>query len=103
MLSDLKKIYTETHLPLATEKLRHAVKITARNLVAPPGDAPPDYYKVEEIYYPSGQAYEASLDCEATKEVAANARAISSGGRPVSLICYGEQENWVFSPGGLKI
>lgn len=97
-----ERLYTEEHLPLIAEKLRAAVKIAARNILGAPGAAAA-YYKIEELYFPTVQAFETSFYAEGGQAVAAHAAAISSGGPPTFLICAEEKVRWGLPPEGSKI
>jgi hypothetical protein len=48
-------------------------------------------HRIAELYFPSMEALQASLQCAGTQEAVADAVALSSGGAPIFLIAEEEQ------------
>jgi uncharacterized protein (TIGR02118 family) len=81
-----EKVYAEEHLPLATKKISGMTKAVLTKVVDAPGGGPA-FHRIAEIHFPSMEALQASLASEGTREAAAHAQSISTGGPIVMLVC----------------
>lgn len=85
-----EKAYAEEHLPLVSRKMAGHTKFVATRVLAAVGEEEAPFHRIAEFYYPSGADLEEALASEGTRETAAHAASISTGGPPVILV--GEEE-----------
>jgi uncharacterized protein (TIGR02118 family) len=80
-----EKAYREEHLPLAGPMLVGALGVATKRVVGPAG-APPPYYLLSDVGFPSVEALKACATSAAGKEALAHAASISSGGAPMVMV-----------------
>ncbi len=88
-----KELYTEQHVPLVEQKLKGLSRLVLTKVMGSP-QGKVSAYRIAEIYFPSMDDLNASIESDGGKEVVAHAQSISSGGPPLILIC--EEESFVF-------
>lgn len=88
-----ERIYTEQHVPLVEQKLKGLSRLVLTKVMGSP-QGKVSAYRIAEIYFPSMDDLNASIESDGGKEVVAHAQSISSGGPPLILIC--EEESFVF-------
>ncbi|MGQ0594574.1 MAG: EthD family reductase [Gammaproteobacteria bacterium] len=94
-----EKLYQEEHVPMAVEKLSGKTKLIATKVMATPDGAPPPFYRIAEVYFPSLEALQACAQSDGGKETVAHAVKISSGGAPVFLVA--EEQTFTFGGSSL--
>jgi uncharacterized protein (TIGR02118 family) len=80
-----EKVYMEEHVPMAVKNFPGKTKVIASKAVDSPLGKP-GFYRFVEIHFPSMAALQAGLATAGSKETAAHATAISSGGAPTIFI-----------------
>lgn len=80
-----ERVYLEEHVPLARPKIAGATKFVFTTVLVGVA-AEPLYHRVTEIRFPSMEALQWSLETTGSRDSAAHAISISSGGPPVFLI-----------------
>ena len=80
-----EKRYREEHLPYAGPRLKGALKVVTKKVMAPPGGEP-EYYLMSEVQFPSLSALQDCAALEGAREALAHAASISSDGAPRILI-----------------
>jgi uncharacterized protein (TIGR02118 family) len=81
----------EEHLSWAPKKIPGLTKLmVGRVLGTPSGEAAP-FHRIAELYFPSKEAMQESLQSAGTQEAVADAVALSSGGAPIFLVAEEEQ------------
>jgi uncharacterized protein (TIGR02118 family) len=88
-----EKVYAGEHPPIAAEKIPGKTKVVLSKLFGGPGGDPP-FQRIAEIHYPSMEALNESVASEGTKEAAAHAQSISTGGPIIMMVC--EEETMTF-------
>ena len=83
---EFNKRYKEEHIPLCEEHLGRMTKFVETKVLGAPAGKPP-YYKIVELHYDSMDDLQADFGSEGGTAVAKNAFAISSGGKPVIMVC----------------
>ena len=86
--------YTNEHVPLAKEKIKGMTKFVATRVVGAPDGLKPPFYRIAELYFQSMEALQQSASSPGTKEAAAHAVSISTGGAPIFLVA--EEETTTF-------
>jgi uncharacterized protein (TIGR02118 family) len=85
--------YRETHLPMLEEKLKGLSRVVATKVLnSPQGEA--KTYRIAELHFGSMEVLQACLQSEGAKAVMEHATGISTGGRPIVLVC--EEETFLY-------
>jgi len=88
-----ERAYSEEHVPLVEQKLKGMTRLVLTKVVGSP-QGKVSAYRIAEVYFPSMNDLNTSIESDAGKEVVAHAQSISTGGPPLILIC--EEEAFVF-------
>ena len=83
------RAYRDEHLPYAGPRLVGATGVATRRVVGP-AFAPPPYYLMSDVSFPSIEALKACATSNAGKEALAHAGSISSGGPPMVMVVTGD-------------
>ena len=78
------RAYRDEHLPYAGPRLVGATGVVTRRVVGP-AFAPPPYYLMSDVSFPSIEAMKACATSTGGQEALAHAGSISSGGAPVLM------------------
>lgn len=84
--------YVAQHLPLMRRLLGPGVPLPTYKTV-PRGDRQAPYYRVSEIAFPTQEAFDDFVRSGRSRIGAASARAVSTGGKPVALVCQSQDES----------
>jgi len=88
-----EQAYKDVHLPMVEDKLKGLSRMVAtRILSSPDGDA--RTYRIAELHFSNPEALEECLQSPGAKEVLDHATSISTGGRPILLVC--EEETFLY-------
>ncbi len=88
-----ERAYKDTHLPMLEEKLKGLSRLVATKVLnSPQGEA--RTYRIAELHFGSMQALQDCLASEGGRSVMEHATAMSTGGRPVVLVC--EEETFLY-------
>jgi uncharacterized protein (TIGR02118 family) len=82
---EFDRAYREEHLPLAGPKLVGASGVVTKRVVGP-DFAPPPYYLISDVSFPTIEALQACAMSTGGKEALAHAASISSGGAPMIMV-----------------
>ena len=88
-----EKAYREDHVPMVP-RFKGITKFVALRVVAEPGGGTPAYHRVAELHFPSMDTLTAAASLKEAQDAVAHAVSISTGGRPVFLVC--EEETTTF-------
>jgi uncharacterized protein (TIGR02118 family) len=80
-----EKAYREEHLPLAGPKLVGALGVATKRVVGP-ASAPPPYYLMSDVSFPSLEVLKNCATSTGGQEALAHAASISSGGAPMVMV-----------------
>ena len=83
------RAYRDEHLPYAGPRLVGATGVETKRVVGP-AFAPPPYYLMSEVSFPSIEALKACATSNGGKEALAHAGSISSGGPPMVMVVTGD-------------
>jgi uncharacterized protein (TIGR02118 family) len=78
------RAYREEHLPYAGPRLKGATGVVTKRVVGPAG-APPPFYLISDVSFPSIDAMKACATSQGGQEALSHAASISSGGAPTIL------------------
>jgi uncharacterized protein (TIGR02118 family) len=85
--------YKNVHLPMLEDKLKGISRVVAsRVLTSPQGEA--RTYRIAELHFGSREALDRCLQSEGAAAVLEHATEISTGGKPIVLIC--EEETFLY-------
>ena len=88
-----EQAYKDVHLPLLESKLKGLSRVVATKVLSSPqGEA--RTYRIAELHFGSMEILQQCLASDGAKEVMEHATSISSGGRPILLIC--EEETFLY-------
>ena|SRR5579884_2320990 len=88
-----EKEYGETHKPMVEQKLKGMSRFVAsRVLESPQGKV--TAYRIAEVHFPSMDMLKSCLASDGAREVMEHAKAISTGGEPLILVC--DEESFVY-------
>jgi uncharacterized protein (TIGR02118 family) len=88
-----EQAYKSAHLPMLEEKLRGLSRVVATRVVSSPqGD--PKTYRLAELHFSSMEVLNECLQSDGARTVFEHAAAISTGGKPILLIC--EEETFLY-------
>jgi uncharacterized protein (TIGR02118 family) len=79
------RAYREEHLPYAGPRLVGSTGVKTKR-VAGPASAPPPYYLMSDVSFPSLDAVKACATSNSGGEALAHAASISSGGAPMIMV-----------------
>ena len=79
------RAYREEHLPFAGPRLEGATGVATQRVVGP-AFAPPPYYLMSDVSFPTLEALQACAASDSGKEALAHAASISSGGAPMLMV-----------------
>ena len=82
---EFERAYHEEHLPYAGARLKGALGVKTQRVVGP-GFAPPPYYWMSDVSFPTLDALKACAFSEGGKQAMAHATSISSGGAPMFIV-----------------
>jgi uncharacterized protein (TIGR02118 family) len=78
------RAYREEHLPYAGPRLEGASGVKTQRVVGP-GFAPPPYYLMSDVSFPTLDSLKACAASKGGQEALAHAASISSGGAPMLI------------------
>jgi uncharacterized protein (TIGR02118 family) len=85
--------YKNAHLPMCEQKLKGMNSFVAAKVInSPQGET--RTYRIAEIHFSSLEALNTCMETPGAKEVVDHAFSISTGGKPVILIC--EEETFLY-------
>lgn len=88
-----EQVYKDVHLPMAEEKLKGMNRLVATKvLTSPQGET--RTYRIAEIHFSTLDALNSCMETEGAKQVVEHAFSISTGGKPIVLIC--EEETFLY-------
>jgi uncharacterized protein (TIGR02118 family) len=85
--------YKNAHLPMCEQKLKGMNRFVATKVMSSP-QGETRTYRIAEIHFSTLEALQACMETPGAKEVVDHAQSISSGGKPVILIC--EEETFLY-------
>jgi uncharacterized protein (TIGR02118 family) len=83
------RAYRDEHLHYAGPRLVGATGVETKRVVGP-AFAPPPYYLMSDVSFPSIEALKACATSNSGKEALAHAGSISSGGPPMVMVVTGD-------------
>jgi len=89
--AEFERRYVNEHLPLMRRLVGPHVALPTYT-VRPRGDGASPYYRVSEIEFPDGAAFDDFVGSGRARTGYESAVALSSGGGPVSLVCDARKE-----------
>lgn len=88
-----EKVYRDIHLPMVEEKLKGLSRLVATKVVSSPmGEA--RTYRIAELHFGSMEALAECMQSDGAREVTEHAVSISTGGKPIVLVC--EEETFLY-------
>jgi len=85
--------YKNVHLPMVEDKFKGVSRlVTTKVLSSPQGEA--KTYRIAELHFPSMEALNACLQSDGAKALLDHAATISTGGRPIVLVC--DEETFMY-------
>src|SRR4051794_39505027 len=85
--------YKSVHLPMVEEKLKGLSRLVATKVVhSPQGEA--RTYRIAELHFSDMDTLNKVLQTDGAKAVMEHATSISTGGRPIVLVC--EEETFLY-------
>lgn len=88
-----EQAYKDVHMPMVEEKLKGLNRFVAAKILGSP-EGLTRTYRISEVHFSDMKALQACLESEGGKQVIEHAKAISTGGAPIVLLC--EEENYLF-------
>jgi uncharacterized protein (TIGR02118 family) len=88
-----EEVYKNIHLPMAEEKLKGMNRLVATKVVSSP-QGETLTYRIAEIHFSNMEALTACMETEGARQLVEHAMAISTGGKPIVLIC--EEETFLY-------
>ena len=84
-----EQVYRDIHLPMVEAKMKGLSRLVATKVVSSPmGEA--RTYRIAELHFGSMEALQESMQSDGAREVTEHALAISTGGKPIMLVCEDE-------------
>ena len=83
------RAYRDEHLPYAGPRLAGATDVATKRVVGP-AFAPPPYYLMSDVSFPSIEVLKACAASNGGQEALAHASSISSGGAPLVMVVTNE-------------
>ena len=85
--------YKETHLPMVEDKIKGITRLVATKVHgSPQGET--RTFRMAELHFPNMEALNAALESEGGKALLEHAASISTGGKPILMIC--EEETFLY-------
>ena len=84
-----EQAYKDIHMPMAEDKLKGMNRFVATKVISSP-QGEPRTYRIAEAHFSSMDALKACLETDGAKQVVQHAESISTGGKPIVLICEEE-------------
>jgi len=86
-----ERAYTQDHAPMVTAQAFPGIrKFVAAKILGTPDGSPPPFHRIAELHFASMDALKAAAAASSAQAVVGHAVSISSGGKPVFLVCEEE-------------
>lgn len=88
-----ERAYKDVHLPMVEDKIKGITRLVATKVhSSPQGEA--RTYRLAELHFPTMEVLNAALNSDGGKAVLDHATSISTGGKPILMIC--EEETFLY-------
>jgi uncharacterized protein (TIGR02118 family) len=89
------RAYTQDHAPMVTPQTFNGLtKFVASKVIGTPDGSPPTFHRIAELHFPSMEVLQSAAASSSAQKAIAHAVSISSGGKPLFLVCEEEIRNY---------